>query len=283
MILFFVSMYQFVHAQNFLIIPKTGDPIKAYQVSVNDEYILYQSIDATDDGAIRMAINDIILIRKADGSVLDLSEKNQILPTQQAAPDNKKIVDLSKYHGLLLAKGNCVYITSNTNREYEIAAVEELKRLITARGFWKVVDDVEEAHFVMQYGVGLEGKDKGFCYLRTRDSYKLMPNCIYDNRNNKVREFGTLIFAIDNTDETNTTNMAVVQKMMSFSARSWEFALEDQIVLNSIIQGIPPQKAQIYSTKMNEEAIPGSFPESAKLYSSVKNFVETLHQYFYIK
>ena len=56
-----------------LIIPKNGDPIKAYNIDVGATYLFYQLEDDSNAGIIRVPKNDVLMVRKADGSVLDLA------------------------------------------------------------------------------------------------------------------------------------------------------------------------------------------------------------------
>lgn len=72
----------------------------------------------------------------------------------------------SSYKGFLLDKGCNVYITSD-DFSYEQAGAQELIKQTMIDGFWNVVDDINQAHFVMRYYVNLEGRDKAHIILMT--------------------------------------------------------------------------------------------------------------------
>ena len=82
----------------------------------------------------------------------------------QNAPAIASPVDLSDYHGFLLAKGNQVYVTSG-EPDYEIAGAQELIKQISIDGFWTPVNRLDQAHFVIEYHVNLEGRDKAYITL----------------------------------------------------------------------------------------------------------------------
>ena len=79
----------------------------------------------------------------------------------QNTPAIAQPVDLSDYHGFLLGKGNQVYVTSG-EPDYEIAGAQELIKQISIDGFWTPVNRLDLAHFVIEYHVNLEGRDKAY-------------------------------------------------------------------------------------------------------------------------
>lgn len=83
----------------------------------------------------------------------------------QEKPDDV-IFDINSYKGFLLAKGNNVYITSGDSH-YEQSGAKELIKQIMIDGFWNVVDDVRQSHFVIKYFVNTEGRDKAFLIFTT--------------------------------------------------------------------------------------------------------------------
>ena len=83
-----------------------------------------------------------------------------------ALVDTLMIVDPSNYKGFLLDKGNNVYVTSG-EPDYEIAGAQELIKQINIDGFWIPVNHLNQAHFVIEYHVNLEGRDKG--YIKIHD------------------------------------------------------------------------------------------------------------------
>lgn len=113
---------------------------------------------------------------------------------QVIAPD-----PLADYKGFLLAAGNKVYVyCSNsdsgyevTNDEYTNAAKKVLESLLVSDGFWTVVDNMNEAHFTINYFVDTVGMDKTYLSLsswRTHGSYQLGrtggSEAILDNKSN---------------------------------------------------------------------------------------------------
>ena len=159
-----------------LIIPKQGNPISAYEVAIGDTYVFYQiSLDTTAQ-TMRIAKDDILMIRKADGTALNLTESASAVAAQPAEEvvqeERFPIVDIENYHGFLLQKGNCVYIPTDSPYDYERAGQEELKRLMEKEGIWQVVDKLEQAHFVLIYYTCLVGQDMSYGVFRTRGEYK---------------------------------------------------------------------------------------------------------------
>ncbi len=75
--------------------------------------------------------------------------------------DTFMTVDPSNYKGFLLDKGNNVYVTSG-EPDYEIAGAQELIKQIIIDGFWTPVNQLSRAHFVIEYHVNLEGRDKAY-------------------------------------------------------------------------------------------------------------------------
>lgn len=70
------------------------------------------------------------------------------------------------FKGFLLAVGNNVYVRGGETN-YEQAAVQELRKQILIDGYWNVVYDIREAHFVIDYFVDLEGRDKAHLRITT--------------------------------------------------------------------------------------------------------------------
>lgn len=159
-----------------VILPKQGNPITAYELVVSDAYIFYQtSLDSTAQTA-RIAKDDILMIRKADGSVIDLTKSTSAVATQPETEvvqeDRFPIVNIDNYHGYLLQKGNCVYIPTDSPYDYERAGQEKLKELVQKDGYWQVVDTEEQAHFVLMFYTNLSGRDYSYGVFRTRLEYK---------------------------------------------------------------------------------------------------------------
>lgn len=210
-----------------VILPKQGNPITAYELVVSDAYVFYQtSLDSTAQTA-RIAKDDILMIRKADGIVLNLTEStsaNAVQPTKETVQEDRfPIVNIDNYHGYLLQKGNCVYIPTDSPYDFERAGQEELKRLMEEAGIWQVVDKLEQAHFVLIYNTCLSGQDYSQAVLRTRGEYQNYKTVfsswlVTSDVGTDICIFGA------NTDETISTNKkvaavlteAIAKRMISF-------------------------------------------------------------------
>lgn len=80
---------------------------------------------------------------------------------------------LADYKGFLLSAGNNVFVYctnsdaefSSTLDDYTNAARNRLNRLLKSDGFWNVVDDMRDAHFVISYVVDTQGSDKAHFFI----------------------------------------------------------------------------------------------------------------------
>jgi len=214
-----------VQAQD-LIIPKQGDPITAYELNISDTYLFYsESIDA--DAPIRkIAKENVAVVRKADGSLINMSETTPATPVAEVTeqPDRFPIVDLSQYHGYLLQKGNCVYIPTDSEIDYERAGQVEFKRLMKERGYWQVVDKLEQAHFVALFYVDLTGYDFARVYFRTRAKYEAYPHIMKATTYN-TNVLSDLVAASFYTGETANENITAARVIVE--RMSWWCNLED--------------------------------------------------------
>lgn len=74
---------------------------------------------------------------------------------------------LANFKGFLLAAGNNVFVScvttdlyySSTNDDFIKSAKTTLKNLLKKDGFWHVVDNMNNAHFTINYVVNTHGKD----------------------------------------------------------------------------------------------------------------------------
>ena len=75
----------------------------------------------------------------------------------EPAPEPVKVAsNLASYRGFLLEAGNNVYLSCMSNPKnaaYDDAAKDVLTRQILRDGFWHIVDDPEEAHFILSCDV----------------------------------------------------------------------------------------------------------------------------------
>lgn len=96
-------------------------------------------------------------------------------------------VDLSSYKGFLLEKGNYVYVTSG-EPDYEKAGAQELIKQITIDGFWTPVTQLDHAHFVIEYHVNLEGRDKAYITIHDPKNNLICPKTWTKGSSESVNE-----------------------------------------------------------------------------------------------
>lgn len=85
---------------------------------------------------------------------------------EYASENSHSDSNYSNFIGFLLEKGCNVFITSE-DHAYEQAGVQELIKQTMIDGYWNVVDDINQAHFVMRYYVNLEGRDRAHLIFET--------------------------------------------------------------------------------------------------------------------
>lgn len=126
-----------------------------------------KSIDPTD--AVVMDIAGVETTLKFDSvlSIEALDINNQTPETNKQYYVEKIPVEdpLKDYKGFLLGKGNNVYIhhsnsDENPNAKYDKEGAIVLRALLKKDGFWNVVDNMFDAHFVISYGVITTNSDK---------------------------------------------------------------------------------------------------------------------------
>jgi len=122
------------------IIPIKGLPITAYELTISDTYLFYMTSPKSDSPVLKMPKSQVKSVRKVDGTVIEFEQKSQ-----QQFP----VLDFASYHGFLMQTGNCVYIPTDSQLEYELAAQTRFKQLMIEYGIWHVVDSPSQAHFVM--------------------------------------------------------------------------------------------------------------------------------------
>lgn len=130
-----------------------------------------KAIDPTD--ALTIVIAGIeTTIKMADIAKVESFSDNSINPTNE----EKKNVELvpvivedplKVFKGFLLAKGNNVYVyhgntDEDTDAKYDKEAANVIRDLLKADGFWNVVDNMNQAHFTINYVVITEGLDSSY-------------------------------------------------------------------------------------------------------------------------
>ncbi|MBP5541924.1 MAG: hypothetical protein J6X88_09780 [Bacteroidales bacterium] len=183
-----------VQAQD-IILPKHGNPITAYNLGENNKFILYTAEPNEDADILRIAKDSVLMVRRADGTVMDLKAATAPAATQAPTPTEPTIdypeIAEEDIHGSLIAKGNCVFIPIEDYEDGERAGQEQLKKKVKEIGYWTVVDKPEQAHFILQYMMVSVGQDMAYLIIRPRKYYKSRPR-IYTNINSMTKEVGIL-------------------------------------------------------------------------------------------
>lgn len=207
-----------------IIVSKSGESVKCYNVDVSSADFVYYQISASDSTSLqRMPKKDIMVVQMPDGTIYNPNSPEHSPQTEETSATQSMFpeIDVSSFHGWLLEKGNCVYVAANSDEEWNHWGVERIKYQISKIGYWTVVDKPEQAHFILQYGVCLRGEDRGFIYLRTRKSYEEYPVNIYDIWMYKVSEPESIIFSVVNTAEDKQANYNAIDR--AFSTQNWNY------------------------------------------------------------
>lgn len=83
-----------VSAQDVLV-TKNGDAIKAYGTEVGSETVFYQESQATDAPTKRISKNDLLIIKYADGRVVNMTESTAAVAAPQSVPAAKTTTSAS--------------------------------------------------------------------------------------------------------------------------------------------------------------------------------------------
>lgn len=168
-----------------LIVAKQGDPVKAWNVEVSDKYVFYSTEPGEGAPILRMAKENILMIRKANGSSVTFTPEQTdssttaaqgaaTVPVHDTTPD-APVINEQDIHGSLIAEGNCVYIPTDSPLAYEQAGQQRVKEYMQQWGYWKVVGKPEQAHFVLQFTTQTSGDDRSFLIIRPRKYYAAHP------------------------------------------------------------------------------------------------------------
>lgn len=210
-----------------LIITKDAKRIEAKIIEVSKSEIKYKDWSYVEGPTFVIDTREITSVVYSNGSVqLFESQPTVSQSVEGTTVSEPKVVqpdvDLSNFHGLLIAEGNCVYVPTNGPTDYEQAGQQTLKECLRSDGFWKVVDDINQAHFVIQYGVCLKGEDRAFMYFRSVSSYQSIPNLTYDIWNYKVIEPQSAIFTVKSTSEDPADNVTAASNAVLYSLTFWK-------------------------------------------------------------
>ena len=232
-----------IQAQD-IIVKNNGSVINAYRTDYSGQLIYYQTSDSDTAAIFRIRKEDVLVIRLADGTAITPNAAPSVQDKGQSAENDAPLVgesrfpdiDLTNYHGFLLNKGNCVYVTYNTKTDYETAAVEAMKKMIAENGLWQVVDKPSQAHFVLQYNVCLSGMDFVYLIFRPRDNYEQTSYIDYcKGIDPKVVHCLTCGGQYTNEDVANNANIA--QSLIGQVLQDYKPVLESEEFLESVKSG----------------------------------------------
>lgn len=233
-----------IYAQD-IIVKNDGSVINAYRTDYQGQFVYYQTEDSDDAPILRIKKEDVLSIRLADGTAItpnaaqpapandQQNEKSASVVVERDFPD----VDLTDYHGFLLTKGNCVYVTYNTKVDYEIAAVEAIKQSIEEDGLWQVVDKPEQAHFVLQYCVSLVGRDFARLIFRPRENYLQIPYLAVDSWSGVDAKTLYFMCGGDYSSDEVDININVANSVTPRILQDYRLALESADFMESVKTG----------------------------------------------
>ena len=177
-----------------LIVPKKGNPTTVYNVDAGGTFIYYTLEQDANSALSRIAKDSVLMIRRADGSVMDFTATQPIAfaPATPATVEKPKVdypvIDEADIHGYYFAKGNKVFIPVDSPFDYERAGQQKTKDLVEEWGYWTVVDRPEQAHFILQYTTQTEGSDMSWLLIRPREYYRISPSVSRNSFTNLWRQ-----------------------------------------------------------------------------------------------
>ena len=236
-----------------LIVKNDGTNITAFNVDISGSTIYYQLENNQAAAIQRIGIDEVLIIRMADGTKIDPSaalrgglsvqQKNEVASNTGG---NTRQLDIDKYHGYLLARGNNVYVATGSGAEYEKSAVSILRKGLQAHGVWNVVDRVEDAHFILQYVVYTAGPDVALILLRTRDNYQRAAFPSRGSYREDSIKDGLLILFFSRTSESISDNANLARDFLD--GGSCLYGLEGEtegIWIESLCEGVMPAEYSV--------------------------------------
>ena len=265
-----------------IIVKNDGSVINAFRTDYSGQVVYYQTQDSDDAPIFRIKKDDILVIRLADGTAItpnniQKTQENTQSPNgiEQAADESQfPDIDLTDYHGFLLDKGNCVYVTYNSKVDYEIETVEAIKQSIRENGLWQVVDKPSQAHFVLQYYVCLRGRDFAYMVFRPRENYEKTPFLDWGWSNRTKATFFTC--GGEYASEEISENINVGQTVISHVLLNYKDMLQSEEFMESVKTG------KYIKSKGNKEKWYVIDYVSVR-YDASKTAITQLHDFFYIE
>lgn len=156
-----------------IIVKNDGESVKAFNLDIGADYVFYTLSKASDEAIHKLPKNEILVIRREDGTTVLMDQKAAPASAATEVGDaSLPAIDIANYKGFLLAKGNVVYVESGAT-SYEQAGGKRLKELLQNDGFWHLAQREEQAHFIIKFRVSLEGRDHlVFYFLDKRERMK---------------------------------------------------------------------------------------------------------------
>jgi small nuclear ribonucleoprotein (snRNP)-like protein len=134
---------------------KNGTELKGVIKSINPSDALIIDVSGIDFSIKMSDVTHIEAIDNIQDNISTEAETKTVVERQMVIkPD-----ELRNYKGFLLEKGNNVYVWGENNLCGESGA-EELKRLLKNDGFWNVVDNLQDAHFSINYCIKFKKRDQ---------------------------------------------------------------------------------------------------------------------------
>ncbi|MBO4264008.1 MAG: hypothetical protein J5871_04950 [Bacteroidales bacterium] len=217
-----------------LIVPVQGDPISGYVIEEGENYYFYTKEKRDDAPILKIAKDKVLLIRYDNVNTLSAASFADI-----AEED---------IHGMIIARGNCVYIPCDSSLEYEKAGQETVKEIISRWGLWTVVDKPEQAHFVLQYTTQTRGKDYSWIIVRRRAAYLANPvltgswDGTMDTFNCKKGDLG-MVFAYARSSEEISANLQAANSLTN------EFKGKVQEAMEAPLECLPALNADVDISK----------------------------------
>ena len=265
-----------------IIVKNDGSVINAFRTDYSGQVVYYQTQDSDDAPIFRIKKDEILVIRLADGTAIT---PNKIRETQDntqspngithAANESKfPDIDLTAFHGFLLDKGNCVYVTYNSKVDYEIETVEAIKQTITENGLWQVVDKPSQAHFVLQYNVSLVGRDLARIIFLTREGYKETPFLNFGWSYPSSTKELFFICGLEYASEEISENINVGQTLISHILLNYKNMLQSEEFMECVRTG------KYIKSKGNKEN--WCVTDCVSIQHSATNYsIKLLHDLFY--
>ena len=263
-----------------IIVKNDGSVINAFRTDYSGQVVYYQTQDSDDAPIFRISKGDILVIRLADGTAITPNTIRRTQDTAQStngtanAANESKFpdIDLTDYHGFLLDKGNCVYVTYNSKVDYEIETVEAIKQSIRENGLWQVVDKPSQAHFVLQYNVCLVGRDFAYMIFRPREAYEKTPFINFGWSDRTKEQF--FVCGGEYASEDISENINVGQKLISLILENYKNMLQSEEFMQSVKTG------KYIKSKGNKENWVIADYVSVQ-HKATKRDIEPIHTLFY--